>query len=805
MVNDKTLTVVAEVLDENGHVDWKLCGGFGSVSAVRADNLAPVPISTIAFDSHAGVLPADSMRFYNGIGSVSLVLDNAAAEPAGEIIISVVYAGLTGSRRVTVLSNPPLRNLSGPLTGADLSWSPNDGVIHLTGECSVAAGLTLQIAAGTLIMVDAGPQDAGIRVDVAGGFEAIGDSDQPIFFFPTAGAPALHLEELCTDPVSNPYAWRGVLHTGSAPANYNYVFITGAGNGALTGHTRPPVIKIEGSGPATFKRCVFADNNGKAINGVGSGYYQLLDSLVTRCGHGTEWSGNGDYTLLVEGSWYTGIGHGPEPCDRDGDCINIRGTDPNNGGPKVVRGSIMVDGNDDGIDQAATDFTVENCIIGYLRDTAIILDSLLIGGSVTVNNVLTFGSGKFGIAGRNQPVYATNCTFGDGSRTEPIHDCTSSVFSRCILEYAYFTTCCGTVEYCSVLPVSDYSCGVGNGPFNPLFAAPWPGGCDYTLLPGSPAATAGPGGTPIGWQGFLPPRRGAKLLGTVSNTEVPPGGGLTLELFVEDATEVSSYSTQIEIVRLSGTGSLDLACPACITIDQVRPDRLFVGPLDVNTVVPAELRATASLAAGSASTGAAPRYLATYELTLSGDADAGSVFQISVGGFGASTLSDEAGAPIAFIADGPLTVTAAICPISLAGTDQHFCTAPLSVALSGDVDNATGSLWTTSGDGFFADDSAAATVYTLGTADQAGGSVVLTLTASPGFSCTTSAADSLTIDWTGIGDGDMDANSLVDGQDIQLFANAIGVMPVNCHADLTGDNTVNADDVVEFVSLLLGN
>ncbi len=804
MVNDKSLTVVAELLDENGYINWKSCGGYGSVSAVRADDLTPVPISTIAFDSHGGPPPADSMRFYNGVGSVSLVLDNAGAEPAGEIIVSVSFESLTGSRRVTVLSNPLLRNLSGQLTGADLVWGPADGVIHLTGECSVAAGQTLQIAAGTLIMVDAGPQDAGTRVNIAGGFEATGDSDRPIFFFPTAGAPALHLEELCTDPVSNPYAWRGVLHTGSAPANYNYVFITGAGNGALTGHTRPPVIKIEGSGPATFKRCFFADNNGKAINGVGSGYYKLLDSLVTRCGHGTEWSGNGDYTLLVEGSWYTGIGHAPEPCGRDGDCMNIRGTDPNNGGPKVVRGCIMVDGNDDGVDQAATDFTVENCIIGYLRDTAIILDSLLIGGSVTVNNVLTFGSGKFGIAGRNQPVYATNCTFGDGSRTEPIHDCTSSIFSRCILEYAYFTTCCGTVEYCSVLPVSDYSCGVGNGPFSPTFVAPWPGGCDYTLQPGSPALTAGPGGTPIGWQGFAPPRRGAKLFGVVSETEVPPAGVFSIDVFVEDATEVAGFSTQIETQRLSGTGSLDLACPTCITIDHIRPDRLFLGVIGSESTVPADLRATSELADGSASTGPSPRYLATYQLAISPDATVGSVFQISIRGFGSSSLSDEAGAPIAFIADDALTVTAAICPSASAGIDQHYCTAPASVAVAGDVADATGSLWTTSGDGSFADDSAAATTYALGPTDLTGDSVVLTLTASPGFSCTTGAADSLTIDWIGIGDGDMDANSLIDGQDIQLFAAAIGAIPVNCHADLTGDNTVDAADVVVFVSHLLG-
>jgi hypothetical protein len=69
------------------------------------------------------------------------------------------------------------------------------------------------------------------------------------------------------------------------------------------------------------------------------------------------------------------------------------------------------------------------------------------------------------------------------------------------------------------------------------------------------------------------------------------------------------------------------------------------------------------------------------------------------------------------------------CPTVSAGDNQTLC-ADEMVSLSGQVDPPVydSAKWTTSGDGFFADDTALVTTYTPGSNDIAAGSVTLTLT-----------------------------------------------------------------------------
>lgn len=67
---------------------------------------------------------------------------------------------------------------------------------------------------------------------------------------------------------------------------------------------------------------------------------------------------------------------------------------------------------------------------------------------------------------------------------------------------------------------------------------------------------------------------------------------------------------------------------------------------------------------------------------------------------------------------------------SNAGPDQTICSYE-SVTLNGSIGgSASDAMWTTSGDGFFANDSDPTTTYTPGTADAANGSVMLTLTST---------------------------------------------------------------------------
>ncbi len=89
-----------------------------------------------------------------------------------------------------------------------------------------------------------------------------------------------------------------------------------------------------------------------------------------------------------------------------------------------------------------------------------------------------------------------------------------------------------------------------------------------------------------------------------------------------------------------------------------------------------------------------------------------------------------------------LTVTA--LPTADAGRDQEVCLGG-SATLAGAATSAAGVLWTTAGDGTFDDATSPTAVYTAGPADEAAGSVSLTLTADPLAPCAEPAADSLTL------------------------------------------------------------
>ncbi|MCU0230966.1 MAG: lamin tail domain-containing protein, partial [Acidobacteria bacterium] len=136
MYNQKTMTIAADIIDVAGGVNWKVWEAVGTVTVVRLPDRVPVAITTTNFDPHVND-PNGSIRFYNGRGSVSFTLNDGAAAPAGtyELTVSVTVSGqpLTGTATITVLSAPAFRTLSGTLSGANLTWGP-DEEIHLTGS-----------------------------------------------------------------------------------------------------------------------------------------------------------------------------------------------------------------------------------------------------------------------------------------------------------------------------------------------------------------------------------------------------------------------------------------------------------------------------------------------------------------------------------------------------------------------------------------------------------------------------------------------------------------------------------------------
>ncbi|OWY71406.1 hypothetical protein B7486_12515 [cyanobacterium TDX16] len=749
MVNTKTLTLMGSILTTDGSVDWQTCNQLGTVSATRVSNGSAVPLTVTVFERHtagagAGGPPTtDSIRLYNGVGCVSFTLNNGAGVPAGDILVTVTVGGVTASKLVTVLdaATPGLfQNLSGTLSGGNLTWEPADGVIRLTGNVTVPSGQTLTILPGTLIMVDAGADGNGTKISSGNStISAQGTQTAPIYFFPTTGAAAMALPQTggegSANGHNNPSAWGGFDLTGSGVMTWSYVFMTGAGNGVISGHPRPTVIRLAETHAFTAANSVMADSPGKIIYAIGNGVYTFQRCLFARNGIGGEYIGTG-YTLTMEDTWMTRIGRAPiNAANRlDGDIIHI--DQPSN---SHLRRCILTDGGDDVIDHSggATP-VVQDSIIYDANDKVV-----SIGGgataSITMTNCLVFNVPN-GITCAGAPAFLTNCTLGSSTNVNG-RACTSAI-QKCILWTNSTSTCCGTVNFTIVGNSGNLGCGTGNLSVNPQFVNTT---CDYGLQPTSPALSAGPAGTQIGWLGFPSTRRVALMSGTLSAPATVPNSTVDYTIFVQDAQDLGRYQTFLSITRTSGSGSLIVDCPGGVHIDEQRSDYAFFG-LGSTSVITDCLAgsATSSLSSGFVNIGSAPRYLSTYNLRVSSDATQGAMFEIRALGISGSSLADPNNLPIPF-AIGPASVlTIGLCPAVDAGINLAVC-AGGTATLNGAQSHASGTTWSATGDGSFGNPSLLGTTYTPGPNDIASGSVTLTLTGGPIAPCQIPSSDSLVL------------------------------------------------------------
>jgi hypothetical protein len=505
MVDGKTLTLKAEILDPYGNTAWRTCTEVGTVSAVRRSDGSPVPTSVTVFETFAGGAgtggpAADSIRFYNGIGSVSITLDDGAATPPGDILVTVSVGAFSATRIVEVLDgdNPGLyRELSGALAGPDLTWGPNDGVIHLTGTVTLASG-ALNILPGTLVMVDPGAPADGTAIVLTGTatVNAAGTRTEPVFFFPTAGPSAMALPQT---EHNNFNSWRGIYHHSHGTSTYSHVFITGAGNGLVSVHPRPPILRVQNSHNILMEDSVLADcpGMGTAAPTGATGTYTFRRCLFSRLGLGGEWLASG-CTLLIEDSWFTRIGWALEAYNVDGDILHL----DRPGNSYTVRRSVLTDCGDDLIDHSkGAQPIIEDSLLYDTRDKIVSIGPLEEGpqATLTLTNCLIFG-GPGGIRCNGAPAFLTNCTIGANTNING-KGCTS-VLSKSIFWTNSSSTCCGTMDHCIVGNAGDLGCGTANQSIDPLFTNT---SCDYRPAPGSSALTAGPDGSKIGWLGFPSP------------------------------------------------------------------------------------------------------------------------------------------------------------------------------------------------------------------------------------------------------------------------------------------------------------
>ncbi len=482
MANDKTLTLRADVLDGGGKIDAAGCfSDLGTVSMTRITDGANIPLTVTVFNNHLPV-PAGSIRFYHGVGSVSFTLAGGAAVPAGDYRVTVSIGGKTASRIVRVQSAPTWRVMPSTLSGADLTWGPNENIRISQHDTFVPAGQTLRILPGTNVMVDTtGSLENGTLITVNGTIDASGTRERPIHFFSARGPAAM--THALTSSLSNPDAWRGISFHGTGTSTMKFVVLTGAGNGVISSHPRPPIVSFFDTTNGEIEDMVLVDATGMGFQTPGTGTYNIRRSLISRVGIGGEFLGSG-HTLRVDDTWWTGIGHGPTSPQRfDGDAVHVDGGASN----QMIRRNIIADVGDDCVDHSNSAFTVEDSIIHDCVDKAISLTS----GGVTVRNSLLFNAGT-GIRGRGS-VY--NSTIAAPSPIETVNTLQES-----IIWPQSVSTCGGAVNYSIVGSATDLGCGTGNLSVDPRFSNT--AACNYNPQAGSPALTAGPGGTRIGWKSF---------------------------------------------------------------------------------------------------------------------------------------------------------------------------------------------------------------------------------------------------------------------------------------------------------------
>jgi hypothetical protein len=285
-----------------------------------------------------------------------------AADP-GNFTLIATGGGFAAQKVITSLgSAPAFTNVSGSIV-ADATWSGN---VRVTGDVTVAAGVTLSIDPGTHIFLDgdATPgSTGGTRIIVNGAVQANGTAANPI------NISAFQ----ATD------RWGGFVFSNAAPSTWNYVLLSYAGHTTGVGHTsRGPMVRLTASNLSLLD-CVLADGPAKAIYSSGLCDLVLRRTLIERMITGPE-LGDGAALLCEDTNIQQILPHFRESnasVPDDEDCLYVHNNSGRSviirrsvfalcgddvfdclGGPIVVEDSILRDGWDKGMSLLNNDLTI---------------------------------------------------------------------------------------------------------------------------------------------------------------------------------------------------------------------------------------------------------------------------------------------------------------------------------------------------------------------------------------------------------------------------------------------------------------
>lgn len=138
----------------------------------------------------------------------------------------------------------------------------------------------------------------------------------------------------------------------------------------------------------------------------------------------------------------------------------------------------------------------------------------------------------------------------------------------------------------------------------------------------------------------------------------PAGGNVRLDVMLNNVVDLRSFQTTVTITPTGGTGTMSVPCPGGVTIDDVRSDYVFFGLADIPASNCGALVATSALSGTQVHFAGQTKYLASYALNVSPDADLGSTFDLAIDADpAASYLRNSGNFPITFTAGSACTFT----------------------------------------------------------------------------------------------------------------------------------------------------
>jgi len=317
-------------------------------------------------------LSTDRVDLYYGTGSILVTVNDTR-----DFELVARIGGESSSRTLLPASDLAQMSRSGELPLNDV-WS---GVVHVTGDVTVPVGGTLTIRPGTIVLVGGTSgllDEDGFDIIVEGSLQALGTETRPITI---------------TAAVANA-PWGEIRHISAAPSLYRYTNITRAGHSPRGGHTNTgPAIRVQDS-DIVFERVSITDLVGKTMQADDS-TLEFYDSLFARSVMGPEIDNT---ALLFDGghiSQMLGIyQENGEPAD-DNDGIYLNRQDA--GQEISILNSVVVLGDDDGIDTLGADVTIDGVIVAGFADKGI----SIIEGDSTISNTLIVGT-DIGISAKVQ-------------------------------------------------------------------------------------------------------------------------------------------------------------------------------------------------------------------------------------------------------------------------------------------------------------------------------------------------------------------------------------------------------------------